>query len=1220
MSTAAMSSSDVGPRPNPIGEKPGAARVSADPSMVAWMLARLESSYDRPAVCDALDEGRTWTWGELVAAAVTLADRLTTVGLRRGQRIAHLGSHSPDWIVVDLACQLAGIVHVPLHADATSAEHAAQMAWLAPQGILWSGSWRGGGPETGVPITIDLRVQRRSNRDRSRDGVAASGLLKSALWQPQHADRGALQDTVSRYAESCDPDACSTILLSSGTTGRPKGVMHSQRTVVTNAVAATKVFLDEPNDVRLSWLPLSHSLARTGDLVTALVRGGCLNVVTDRRRVLDACRVLPPTVVLGVPAFFERLERAAEAGRISDLAAALGGRVRVCVSGGAALCIRTTEAFAARGLPLVQGYGLAEAGPVVTLSNPRIARPGTVGPPVEGVELTLDTRPATRGQLLVRTPSRALGVIENDTAGRFSLGAPPLPNEHDAPNKSIHVGRIDSGSIDSGWIETGDLAVIEADGQVRITGRIVDTLVLSGGTKVAPAEVEAALAEDPAVAQVCVAGNGLAAPVALVVPEPAVLRAAIRRMGLRVWSRRAALRHPRVLAWLARRLARRQQHLPRGFRARRAVLIGRPFDAAHGEATESLKLRRDAIAAHHATELSLAARPVPPPWIAVVSPGPPCGPQHAVLEPTTGTRHAAARNSWAAATLWGGAQAEANAPSGFSLSAALAAEPLRDAVADVVERASRVIANLRDQSRLYDAARPETASIWSSAPLDDAPAAPVGTFSQAAEAALGETGFWGLLVPEQFGGTGCTMQELARVITQFAADVPTAAGMLSVHSSIGAVSALTAFGSESQQARHLPGLAQGTPLSIFAATEPDAGCDLHAIRSRLERHEGRLLLSGTKMFITGATYGRLVKLLAVLDGRPAVLLVRLPDTDTPTFRLRHYRLHPLKHAHNAALEFTRHEVHAADILQPPEGSSDAMRIVWHGLNRGRITLAAQAAGTLRLLVRQARDHALRRRTWGEPIASRELVQGRLARIAAGIVACDSLAAWAAAAVDAGQSGELEAITAKVVAGECVRDGAINSLGVHGGRAFLVGHPLGDSFHDHFAVTVYEGESELLGLALFKGLAKHHPLAGLARETASGRRAAAWLAWRIGLLSRQPHRDDSGILDRRLRHHAATARRLLGGAAVRIDRGLRRHGKALADRQLLVGGWSAEVRDLVSVLAVAHHADATGDDGDLLAADCWCRLALARGRGTRLTAADHAALATLGRTVVENVTR
>ena len=1167
------------------------------------MLARLDSSFDRPAVCDALDGGRTWTWGEVIAAAVELATTFETMGIRRGHRLAHLGSHSPDWIVVDLACQLAGVVHMPLHADTTAGEQAASLAWLAPRGMCWSGAARGGAPPAGIPISIDLRPRPRS-RSRSNHprvssgvtdaGVSDVGVLESSGWQRWHADRAALRDEVARYVESCDPDAVSTILLSSGTTGRPKGVMHSQRAVVANAVASTKVFLDEPDDVRLSWLPMSHSLARTGDLITALVRGGCLNVVTDRRRVLDACGVLPPTVVLGVPAFFERLEIAAESGRIPDLSAALGGRVRVCVSGGAALRARTAVAFSSRGLPLVQGYGLAEAGPVVTLSNPRIARPGTVGPAVDGVELTLDTRPATRGQLLVRTPSRAVGVIDADT-----------DEQHVQPE----------------WLETGDLAAIDPDGHVRITGRLVDTLVLSGGTKVPPAEVEAALAEDPVVAQVCVTGDGLSAPVALIVPEPSVLRAAIRRMGLRVWSRRAALRHPRVLQWLARRLARRQTHLPRGFRVRRAVLIGRPFDAAHGETTESLKLRRKAIATHFATELAAAAEPMPPSWIAVVSPGPPCGPQHTdaslmTANLMTGGNTMATRSSWAAASLWGVSQADAMTPSGFALAAALAAEPLRAAIADVVERAGRAIAELRGQSRLYDAVNPEAASAWSPAPLNDAPAAPVGTFSQAAEAALGEAGLWGLLVPERFGGTGCSMQELARVVTRIATDVPTAAGLLSIHSAIGAVSALAAFGSESQQERHLPGLAQGMPLSIFGATEPDAGCDLHAISSRLDRQGDRLLLSGTKMFITGATYGRLVKLLAQLDGRPAVLLVRLPDSDTPTFRLRHYRLHPLKHAHNAAIEFTRHEVHASDILQPPAGSPDAMRIVWHGLNRGRITLAAQAAGTLRIVLRQARDHALRRRTWGEPIASRELVQGRLARIAAGIVACDSLAAWAAAAIDSGQSGELEAITAKVVAGECVRDGAINSLGVHGGRAFLVGHPLGDSFHDHFAVTVYEGESDLLGLALFKGLAKHHPLAGLAREASGGRRAAAWLAWRIGILGRRPHRDDSGILDRRLRDHATAARRLLDAAAVRIDRGIRRQGRALADRQLLVGGWSAEVRDLVSVLAVAHHADATGDGDDLLAADCWCRLALARARGRRLTAADHAALAALGRSVVE----
>jgi hypothetical protein len=346
-----------------------------------------------------------------------------------------------------------------------------------------------------------------------------------------------------------------------------------------------------------------------------------------------------------------------------------------------------------------------------------------------------------------------------------------------------------------------------------------------------------------------------------------------------------------------------------------------------------------------------------------------------------------------------------------------------------------------------------------------------------------------------------------------------------------------------------------------------------------------------------------------------VALVRLPDTDTPSFHLRHYALHPLKHAHNAALEFTRHPLAEADLLAAPSGRDgpDALKIIWHGLNRGRITLAAQAAGTLRILLAQARDHALGRHTWGEPIASRELVQGRLGRIAARIAACDALTAWAAASIDAGGSGELEALTAKIVAGECVRESAIDALGVHGGRAFLVGHPLGDSFHDHFAVTVYEGESDLLGLALFKGLAKQHPLAAHAKGTSRLARAASWLAWRAGTFARG-HRD-TAILDTMLRDHARQARSELARVALLIDCVIRRHGRSLAERQLEIGALSARVRDLASVLAVAHHADATADDRAIASADVWCRLALARALSRRLTAADHTAVAGLGKGVV-----
>ena len=196
----------------------------------------------------------------------------------------------------------------------------------------------------------------------------------------------------------------------------------------------------------------------------------------------------------------------------------------------------------------------------------------------------------------------------------------------------------------------------------------------------------------------------------------------------------------------------------------------------------------------------------------------------------------------------------------------------------------------------------------------------------------------------------------------------------------------------------------------------------------------------------------------------------------------------------------------------------------------------------------------------------------------------------------------------------MRDAAIDALGVNGGRAFLVGHPLGDSFHDHFAVTVYEGESDLLGLALFKGLCKLHPLAAKRAAPAPLRRAAEWLAWRVGRFAAASGRADSGILDARLRDHARRARRGLADCSLEIDRALRRHGRELAERQLEIGALSAAVRDLVSVLAVAHHTDASGAEEALPAADCWCRLALARALGRRLSPADHAAFGALGKSI------
>ena len=264
--------------------------LTAATSLVDLLMRRAEDSFMRRALVDPLG-GRELSWGQLLAQAVAIAEQVERAGLKRGDRVVHLGPHAADWIVADLACLLTGVVQVALHADASPAEQHEQVRLFQPQGCLVSGGFSARVLEqTGLP-TVSVRV----------------------TW-PDAGQAAVDQDTVraqlAQRLADCDPEAPATVLISSGTTGRPKGFLHSQRALATNAVAAAAEFLDEPDDVRLAWLPQSHALARVGDLYTALVRGGCLSVVGDRQQLLEASRRLPPTVILGVPIFFDRLAAA----------------------------------------------------------------------------------------------------------------------------------------------------------------------------------------------------------------------------------------------------------------------------------------------------------------------------------------------------------------------------------------------------------------------------------------------------------------------------------------------------------------------------------------------------------------------------------------------------------------------------------------------------------------------------------------------------------------------------------------------------------------------------------------------------------------------------------------------------------------------------------------------------------------------------------------------
>ncbi|MBC8113849.1 MAG: acyl-CoA dehydrogenase family protein, partial [Candidatus Saccharimonas sp.] len=337
---------------------------------------------------------------------------------------------------------------------------------------------------------------------------------------------------------------------------------------------------------------------------------------------------------------------------------------------------------------------------------------------------------------------------------------------------------------------------------------------------------------------------------------------------------------------------------------------------------------------------------------------------------------------------------------------------------------------------------------------------------------LANTGYWGLLVDKAYGGSAISFTEFARFLTRMAQLDPTIAGLASVHGCIGAVDPLQTFGNAEQKQRFLPKLASGERLSAFALTEPCAGSDLTALRTVAVRRGDTFYVTGEKLFITNIAPGRTIGLVCLIERKPAVLIVDLPNEESDQFRLKSYGLYALRHAHNMGIVFRDFPVPVENLLDPGDG--DGLTIAYHGLNRGRVALCANAAGVMRLMLANMIPWAKFRKTYGQAIETRELVRRRMGHLAGLIVACDALTEWTAGLLDQGYRGEMECIIAKVFGSEAQKEAAIELfMKTHGGRSFLHGHLFGDNVHDFLAPCIYEGEGEMLGMALFKSLVKQH---------------------------------------------------------------------------------------------------------------------------------------------------
>jgi long-chain acyl-CoA synthetase len=531
---------------------------------------------------------------------------LDSIGVKRGDRVAILSENRPEWALADYACLTAGFTDVPIYATLP----AEQIPYLLED----SGA---------VAIFVSNPTQAtkvasiRKSTPRLRHVIAfdESARSQSDLTLRDLEAKGAAVDTTERAAEyergamSVAPDDLATIIYTSGTTGNPKGVMLSHDNIYSNVQSSCAV-LPIGNDVTISFLPLSHIFERMGDYMFA-ASGMSIAYVESFDLVPVAMTEVRPSFAMSVPRLYEKmyarvLENALAGGALkkriffwaravadrwadeklagrqpgpllgaqyalaqklvfSKLKARTGGRMRYFVSGGAPLAPEINKFFYAAGLTILEGYGLTETSPVIGVNTPDHFRIGTIGKPIDGVEVQI----AQDGEILTRGPHVMKGYF----------------NKPDATAEVID---------DDGWFHTGDIGVIE-DGYIRITDRKKDIIVTAGGKNIAPQPIENMVKTNKFVSQAVMIGDRRKFPILLVVPNFEQLEKWAKSKNM-IWTDRSQLLvMPAVHAMVDQEVRSKLTGLAPFESPKKIALLGSDFSVESGELTPTLKVKRRVI-------------------------------------------------------------------------------------------------------------------------------------------------------------------------------------------------------------------------------------------------------------------------------------------------------------------------------------------------------------------------------------------------------------------------------------------------------------------------------------------------------------------------------------------------------------------------------------------------------------------------------------------------
>jgi long-chain acyl-CoA synthetase len=582
------------------------------PNLVTMFFTRAAERGDAPFLWRKI-EGR-WvptSWAEAARQVAALAEALRREGLRPGDTVMLVSENRPEFCIADLAIMAAGCVTVPTYTTNTTRDHEHILTDSGACAAIVSTAKLA---KALMPAVLRSRVRLVIGMEPLR--AMQGGALKLREWSALVADRAA-DVAACAAAQTAGRRDLACIIYTSGTGGAPRGVMQHHGAILCNIEGAQALLHEDfgvDDEVFLSFLPLSHAYEHSGGQFLPIMVGGQIYYAEGLEKLAANIEEVRPTIMVVVPRLFEvlrmRVLKAVEkqgrlplflleqavrigakelAGKGSILDAPMkllvertirpkvrarfGGRMKALVSGGAPLNPDVGAFFHALGIPLLQGYGQTEAGPVISCNRPSAGiRMDTVGPPLAGVEVRI----ADDGEILVRGELVMLGYWRN-----------PAETER---------------ALADGWLHTGDIGEIDRQGRIRITDRKKDLIVNDKGDNVAPQKIEGMLTLQPEIGQAMVSGDRRPHIVGLIVPDPEWMRDWAEAHG--ATPALDALRdNPDFLAALRTAVDRVNEDLSVTERVRRFILADEPFSIENGEMTPSLKIRRHMLRARYQERL-----------------------------------------------------------------------------------------------------------------------------------------------------------------------------------------------------------------------------------------------------------------------------------------------------------------------------------------------------------------------------------------------------------------------------------------------------------------------------------------------------------------------------------------------------------------------------------------------------------------------------------------